>query len=158
MATLYKALPGRENAKDWLTLKIVENLSVPMDDRVAARLADYGTAYNIVCQWSREDGHPFSMEDAKEWARHMENSDGTKGPHWTYEQAEQIMRQCGVEADPIQFWITICMMYGDYSKAAQKHGVGNSVEFYADLAQAFLEDKDAPKDKVGRYYRYIVEA
>ena len=155
---LEKALPGRQNAKDWLTVKIVETLSAPMDENGAVKLAQYNAAYNATCQWSGEEEEPFQMEDAKMWAKRMENMDGTHGPHWTFEQAQQVMEQNGFSCDPVQFWMALCMMYSDYSKAAQKHGVGNSVEFYADLAQAFLEDKDAPKDKLERYYRSIVES
>ena len=42
----------------------------------------------------------------------------------------------------------------DYCKAARKNSVDRP-EFYADLAAAFLEDKDAPEDKTGRYYHNI---
>lgn len=157
MTTLERALPGRQNAKDWLTLKIVEVLASPMDDKAAEKLARYNDAYNAVCQWSGGDGlSELSGEDAKEWAQRMENSDGTHGAHWTLEQAKKVMEQNEFECAPVEFWMALCMMYSDYSKAAQKHGVGNSVEFYADMACAFLKDKDAPKDKLARYYRHIV--
>lgn len=100
----------------------------------------------------------FTAEMAEQWLRRMDNEDGTHGAHWTLDQAKQVMAQRGIECDPVQFWTTLNMMYSDYSKAAQKHGVGNSVEFYADMACAFLKDKDAPKDKLARYYRHIVNA
>ena len=152
---LEKALPGRQNAKDWLTLKIVETMSAPMDDKAADRLARYNAAYNAICQWSEEPGE-LSLADAKEWSSLMENSDGTRGAHWTLDQAKMVMEQNEINCDPVAFWMALCMIYSDYSQAAQKHGVGNSVEFYADMARAFLEDKDAPKDKLARYYKCIV--
>lgn len=39
------------------------------------------------------------------------------------------------------------MMYSDYYKAG-----GNNVNFYVELAKAFLMDKDAPEGKALRYY------
>lgn len=47
------------------------------------------------------------------------------------------------------------MMYSDCAKAANRHGVGGDVDFYVDMAQAFLDDKDAPRDKLARYYKFI---
>ena len=55
------------------------------------------------------------------------------------------------------FWAALCMMYSDYATAASKHGVGGDVDFYIDMACAFLNDKDAPKDKLARYYEHIAK-
>ena len=50
------------------------------------------------------------------------------------------------------------MMYSDYSGVAEKYGV-SIAEFYADMARAFLMDKDGPgaKKKLAAYYHGIVE-
>ena len=162
---LEKALPGRENAKDWLTMKIVECLSVPMDDETSKKLANYNSAYNAICQWEedqgkeqlRESDHAFSMSDAKAWTSKMQNSDGTKGAHWTIEQVKQILAQRNLSIDPISFWATINMIYSDYSQVAKKYNVGNNLDFYVDMAKAFLNDKDAAQDKLEKYYQYIVK-
>lgn len=162
---LAQALPGRENAKDWLTMKIVEYRAKPMDDQVAEKLASYNGAYNAMCQWDEDDSQSkhsapspqvFSVESAKEWTSQMQNEDGTRGAHWTLEQAKQVMAQHGIECDPAQFWVALNMIYSDYVKVAKKHGVGDKIDFYADMAKSFLCDKDAPKDKLARYYEYIV--
>lgn len=165
---LEKALPGRENAKDWLTLKIVECLSVPMDEDTAKKLASYNEAYNAICQWEEDEednyskeaeplNSSFSIDTAKEWTKKMKNADGTQGPHWTLEQAKQIMAQRKIGLDPVQFWVTLNMIYSDYSPVAKKHGLGGSLDFYADMAKAFLTDKDAKPDKLARYYENIVQ-
>lgn len=163
---LEKALPGRENAKDWLTLKIVECLSVPMDDEISKRLSIYNDAYNAVCQWgedysgepdSAQDDAPFSTETAKAWTRKMKNADGTQGPHWTLEQAKQIMAQRKLNLSPPAFWAALNSMYSDYSTVAKKHGLGGSLDFYVDMAKAFLDDQDAQPDKIARYYEHIVK-
>ena len=164
---LEKALPGRENAKDWLTLKIVECLSVPMDEESAQKLSSYNNAYNAICQWEEDesndiksvsnDSSSFSLDTAQAWTKKMKNEDGTQGPHWTLEQAKQIMAQRKIGLDPVQFWVTLNMIYSDFSPVAKKHGLGGSLEFYTDMAKAFLTDKDAKPDKLSRYYEYIVQ-
>lgn len=99
---------------------------------------------------------PFTLTTAKNWVKRMKNEDGTTGAHWTFDQAHQLMEQRGIDCDPVQFWAALCMMYSDYAAAASKHGVGGNVDFYVDMAMAFLDDKDAPKDKLARYYSHIV--
>lgn len=157
MGTMERALPGRENAKDWLTVKIVECMSAPMDNQGAEKLAIYNAAYSALCQWVEEkpQEQSFTLSDAKYWTKRMQNEDGTTGAHWTLDQARQMMTEHGIDCDPVQFWAALCMMYSDYAKAANKHGVGGDVGFYVDMAQAFLDDKDAPRDKLARYYKFI---
>ena len=164
---LEKALPGRENAKDWLTLKIVECLSVPMDEASAQKLSSYNNAYNAICQWEEDeandiksvsnDSSSFSLDTAQAWTKKMKNEDGTQGPHWTLEQAKQIMAQRKIGLDPVQFWVTLNMIYSDFSPVAKKHGLGGSLELNTAMAKALLPDKDAKPDKLSRYYEYIVQ-
>lgn len=162
---LAQALPGRENAKDWLTMKIVECMASPMDEQTAGKLNAYNGAYNAICQWS-EDERPkkksasvsgsMSLETAKEWTQHMQNEDGTSGPHWTLEQAKQIMAQRKINYSPHCFWAVLNSIYSDYSTVAKKHGLGGNLEFYIDMAKSWIDDKDAVSDKVYAYYTYIV--
>ena len=165
MGTLEKALPGRQNAKDRLTLKIVECLSQPMDENVAAKLNAYNSAYNAVCQWSEESrpekkdvsDKSFTLDVAEEWASKLQNEDGSSGPHWTMEQAKRIMAQRNISLDPTEFWIAINLIYSDFSPVAKKHGVGGNLDFYVDMAKAFLNDKDAGPNKIARYYECVVK-
>lgn len=93
---------------------------------------------------------------AEEWTRHMRNEDGTKGPHWNMEQAKQIMQQNGIECDPAEFYAALNMMYSDYCKVAKEFNVNESA-YYAKLAKAFLDDKDAGDGKLLRYYECVVK-
>lgn len=94
---------------------------------------------------------------AREWTSKMENEDGTKGPHWNMEQIKKVMEQRNMTGDPVEFWVAMNMMYSDYCKVAKKLGV-NSVDFYAEMAKAFLEDKDTGvPDKLAAYYENIVK-
>lgn len=99
---------------------------------------------------------PMDHQMAVEWTRGMENEDGTRGPHWTMDQTDKVMSQRGVTCDPVQFWVAMNMMYSDYCKIFQKYGVGDKIDFYADMAKAFLDDKDAVPDKLARYFECIV--
>lgn len=162
---LAQALPGRENAKDWLTMKIVECMVNPMDEQTAGKLNVYNGAYNAICQWGEEEtpkqksssAGAFTMETAKEWTKHMQNEDGTSGPHWTLEQAKQIMAQRKIGYPPQCFWVILNSIYSDYSTVAKKHGLGGSLDFYVDMAKSWLDDKDAVPDKINSYYNYIVK-
>lgn len=84
----------------------------------------------------------------------MQNADGTKGPHWTFEQAKKLMEQYGVSYDPCAFWSTLNMVYSDYCGVARKYVISKE-GFYIDLAKAFLLDADAKPDKLARYYEYV---
>lgn len=103
------------------------------------------------------DVMPFSQMTAEKWMRSMENDDGTKGPHWSMDQVKMLMGQKGVSADPWEFMVALNAMYSDYSKVFKKHGIGDKIDLYVDLAKAFIDDKDAQPDKMARYYQYIVK-
>lgn len=98
----------------------------------------------------------FNKRMAEEWTGKMQNEDGSKGPHWSMDQVEQIMKQKNVRCDPAEFYAILNAMYSDYSEVAQKHGV-HKQDFYLDMAKAFLMDKDSVKDKAAAYYMYIVK-
>lgn len=102
------------------------------------------------------EGKKLDRETAEEWAEKMENKDGTKGPHWTFDQVKQVMSQKGIDADPAEFYLALNMMYSDYCKLAKKMNV-NTMDFYSGMAMAFLDDKDAGEDKLMRYFRYVVK-
>lgn len=118
----------------------------------------YGKTGERMAGYSQGSGYiPFTREIAEEWTSDMENEDGTRGPHWTMEQTKQVQAQRGIECDPLEFWTAMNMIYSDYCKAAKKANA-NTIDFYADMAKAFLDDKDAPEDKLARYYYYIADA
>ena len=98
----------------------------------------------------------FDKQMAEEWTREMKNEDGTTGPHWTMEQTNQIMTQRGINCDPAEFYAAMNMVYSDYSKVAKKLNVSN-IDFYAEIAKAFLDDQDAAPDKLARYYEFVVK-
>lgn len=165
--TLESALPGRENAKDWLTLKIVECLSTPMTEKIAGKLSMYNSAYNAICQWGEDEKESDSkhfentsstLETASSLASRITNYDGTKGAHWTLDQAKQIMAERKLEYNPYLFWIALNAMYSDFYPVAKKYKLSGSLDFYVDLAKAFLGDGDSGDDKIEAYFEHILSS
>lgn len=114
---------------------------------------------NVIGFTSRNAGkpeEPMSYDEGMAWVKAMKNADGTTGAHWTIEQTNQAMEQQKINCDELDFYITMNMMYSDYCKVAKKFNC-STVEFYACMAKAFLEDKDAQGDKLSRYYEYIAK-
>ncbi|MGM9763485.1 MAG: hypothetical protein ACI3ZQ_05660 [Candidatus Cryptobacteroides sp.] len=109
-------------------------------------------------QRHHEKLHHMKMDRnmAEEWTAKMENEDGTRGAHWSYEQIAQLMPQKNIECDPAEFYAAVNMMYSDYCKVAKQYNI-NTVDFYFAMAKAFLDDKDAEENKIYRYYEYIVD-
>lgn len=99
----------------------------------------------------------IDKETAAMWMQQLENEDGTKGAHWTMEQTKQVMAQHGIQCDPLEFYVALNMIYSDYGKILKKHGVGDKIAVYADLAKAFLDDKDAMPNKLENYYKAVVK-
>lgn len=103
-----------------------------------------------------EEIKPMTKEMAEMWVKSMKGANGVKGQHWTMEQAKQIMQRHGYQANSVEFYVTLNMMKSDYVKAAQKLGVDKE-EFYAAMADAFLNDEDAKDHKLVRYCRAVVK-
>ena len=101
----------------------------------------------------------FTEDDARRWTEHMENDDGSMGAHWTLEQTTAVANSIGVHVDPWIWFAALNMEYSDNFGVAQKYGLDRP-EYYADLAKAFLFDKDGggPEAKIAGYYHGIVES
>ena len=104
----------------------------------------------------------FSHKDIETWKSMMRNEDGTRGVHFRGEQVKHACEKAGIDCEEFGediFCLAMNMMYSDYCKVAKKYGV-DTPEYYADLAKAFLRDKDfdgKPEEKLYLYYKAIVE-
>lgn len=108
--------------------------------------------------YSRSEYMPrFDRQMAEEWASNMENADGTRGPHWTLDQAKQVMAQKEIGGSTLAFWVALNATYSDLCKMFKKYGI-NTVDAYVDFAKDFwLEDPDAVPDKLAAYFTYVVK-
>lgn len=144
---------------------ISEYMQMPASERSACAIRGMLECWTLVDTVSKslcDSRGEFTREDAEAWAAHMVNEDGTTGPHWTMEQTTALaesMRLSWDQISPWCWWVTMNMMYSDYGSVAIHYGV-SMAEFFANLAQAFLFDKDGPgpKEKLAAYYHGIVTA
>ena len=106
---------------------------------------------SLLMQNLKKMRHEFTEEDAKEWAKHM-----NPPARWTMDQTTAVMQQNGYNHKPCEFWVVMNMLFSDYGKTMIKNNM-DKPEVWAALANDFLDDGDAVKDKVGRYWRDIVK-
>ncbi len=104
---------------------------------------------------------PLTREKAEEWVGSMQNEDPNReeGECWTLEEVKDIAKKMGMPTEGkklIEFYAAINAMYSDYYKVAEKFDLVED-DFFAEMAKAFIEDKDAVKDKVAVYYDCIVK-
>lgn len=96
----------------------------------------------------------LTPEMAEEWMESLENEDGTRGPHWKLDEVKRMMHQKGIDSEPYEFAAVMNALYSDYCKIFQKHNV-NKPDMYMDMASAWINDRDAVKDKAAAYYMHI---
>lgn len=118
---------------------------------------DYGEDYGEM-----EYGK-MSHKDIEKWSEALENSDGTRGKHFKKDQVDHAIKQIGADVHKYGgagvFCMAMNMMYADYCGVAKKFGADTPV-FYAEMAKAFLDDKDfrgKGEEKLWLYYKCIAE-
>ena len=137
--------------------KLCEALEACMAEPVSSR--SVGSCTMLMDALCKADKITIESEDdARRWTEHMENDDGSMGAHWTLEQTTAVANSIGVHVDPWIWFAALNMEYSDGFDVAQKYGLDRP-EYYADLAKAFLFDKDGggPEAKIAGYYHGIVE-
>ena len=103
----------------------------------------------------------MTREMAEDWVNSMEGSDPAKqhGGKWTTEQIKPIAQKYGIPTEGERFWefyAVMNAMYSDYYPVAKKYNV-LTPDYFADMAMAFISDKDAVENKAAMYYECIVE-
>ena len=141
--------------------QLKNKLDEVMEHPVTLGRAEEVTAYaDAICALHRVGGRggaeTLTKEDTEHWTAKMENEDGSTGAHWTMEQTGQVAAIAGAHYEPWVWYAALNMMYSDYYAVAAKYGLDRP-EFYADLAKAFLDDKDAggAERKIAAYYHGI---
>ena len=103
----------------------------------------------------------FNEECAKEAVAHMENEDGTKGPHWTVEETTSAANQYGINltSDKYNKWdwyVAMNMIYSDFYKALVSITGSANTKHFVELTKAWLCDKDITEGKMWHYYTRIM--
>lgn len=84
--------------------KLCEALETCMAEPVSARsVGNCCMLMDALCKADKltmtDKNQTFTEADAKRWTEHMENDDGSTGPHWTLEQATAVANSIGVHTD-----------------------------------------------------------
>lgn len=107
------------------------------------------------------NGPHFDEEHARMATEDMENEDGSKGPHWTVEETTSTANQYGINFKSEKFnkwdwYVAMNMMWSDYYKVVMAITGTSSVKSFAELAKAWLSDKDIAEGKMWHYFVYIM--
>lgn len=103
----------------------------------------------------------ITREDAERWVSEMRNEDPAKpeGGKWSIDQAKPYAQKHGIRTDGPQFfefYVMMNAMYSDYSEVAKKFNAATP-DFFAEMAKAFIMDRDAKPGKVAAYFENLVE-
>lgn len=103
----------------------------------------------------------MTREDAERWVAGMKNEDASKpeGGKWSIEQAKPYAQKHGIRTDGPQFfefYVMMNAMYSDYSEVAKKFNAATP-DFFAEMAKAFIMDKDGKPGKTAAYFENLVE-
>lgn len=106
----------------------------------------------------KAEAEHLTRAEAERWVRNMMDDEGNRGGRWTLAEIKQYAGNFGVtgEQNIIDFYAAMNAMVTDYGEVAKRHGVDN-VDFYADMAKAFLHDRDAMPGKIKLYYEDIAK-
>ena len=65
---------------------------------------------------------------AKEWVSAMENKDGSRGGHWTWEETESIRKQYAPDADPSDFYAAILTRVSTHQRMHSWQKTGSTIK------------------------------
>lgn len=110
--------------------------------------------------YEAENGPHFNEEKARKAVSKMENEDGSKGPHWSLEEAVALANQYSIRLDEkfnkYDWCVTLNMIYSDYYKVIVGLTNSNNTKHFVDFTKAWLCDKDIEEGKMWFYYIYIM--
>lgn len=120
---------------------------ISIDSLDELKIYNYPIYKNIICKlYKMVYGNHLSEEIAKDWVKSMKNKDGTQGEHWSIEQTNQYAGQ----HNKYDWYVAMNMAYSDY------YSVKFDTNVYVELANDFINDKDAKDNKLIEYYFHVV--
>ena len=73
------------------------------------------------------------------------------GQRWSMEEVTEYLRGKGIMEHTKCYYLVMNMMYNDYARTAKQYNI-DVPEFYFDLSYDFINDPDAKKHKVEKYF------
>lgn len=93
--------------------------------------------------------YKFDYNMAKEIVDNMQ----PLGEYWDIETTNKAKKDYNLDVDDCDFYIVINSLINDYNKVISK----DDAEIYIKMANAFINDEDAVKDKVWIYFTNIAK-
>lgn len=95
----------------------------------------------------------LSVSDAETWVAMV-------GKQWTLDETTRVAEQYGIKFNhirPIDFWAALHMVKSDYMHTAER--TSDKLDVYVKITKDFLFDEDGypPKEKLYRYWAYVVK-
>lgn len=110
--------------------------------------------------YEMEKGPHFNEEYAHEAVSKMENEDGSRGPHWSVEEATTLANQHGISLgnkfNRYDWFVALNMIYSDYYKVIVSITNTNNIKHFVEFTKAWLNDKDIDEGKMWYYYVYVM--
>lgn len=109
----------------------------------------------------RMDDGPLTKEEAIEWVKSLESEDVShpEGARYTMEEVRSYASGVDMPTDGrlfMEFWAVMNALYADYCMVARKFNLTDP-KFFAEMAKAFINDKDAVGNKAAVYYRCVAK-
>lgn len=98
-------------------------------------------------------GMAYDYKIDEDMAMEVVNNMKPLGEYWDYDTTSKVKRDYGVNATDCDFYVVMNSLVNDYSKIIDK----DDVETYVKMANAFINDEDAKKDKVWIYFTKIAK-
>ena len=136
--------------------------SMPFQVEGDIRYDDYDYDYDMA-DYAGQQQIKLNKKDIQAWKRKMMNADGSRGEHFDMQQIMSAAEKLGIkfkEYDEKELCITANMLYSDYCEVLKSIVPKDKEDIvYTKMAQAFLEDEDAPEgsEKLALYYKCIVD-
>lgn len=98
-------------------------------------------------------GMAYDYKLDEDMAYEIVNNMKPLGEYWDYDTTSKVKRDYGVNTTDCDFYVVMNSLVNDYSKIIDKE----DVETYVKMANAFINDEDAKKDKVWIYFTKITK-
>ncbi len=127
--------------------------------------------YNNLMKEINKLGKQINIVDKNELNKYLKNMKHENMPElWTVEQTNKVAKDININFDEWKynsytFNFVMNMMRTDYynefkkmfaTSPLMKQTITDSASFYAHMAKAWLEDEDAPEDKVIKYIHLVL--
>ena len=92
-------------------------------------------------------GYKFNKDMAEELVENMR----PLGQYWNIETTSKVKKDYDINADDCDFYIVMNSLANDYYKIIDRE----DIETYSKMTGAFINDEDAIKNKVWKYFTII---